>query len=601
MSDDAPRRSKVVGCSVRGPKHEETDEPCQDAWCGYRLSGGRFVIAVGDGLGSASHSHEGSELATREAADALRRYLSDAETIEREACGEAMKNAMAEARAAVEEEAVKLDQSASELNTTLLTVAAGPSGMGAAVVGDGGIVSHHQGTNDLPIPREMTVVDTEFANVTVPLMHDSWEESYRFGYQDEFDAVAVFSDGIDEFVWDGRDDVKDAFFDQIFDLVRSTDDMTDVQQELCEYLDNEHHRTYSGDDKTLAIGALSSDVTEDGTGTETVRDVMGSGERSADDFEGETVESDDGEHLPLDATLATGPGGHVYRVVEAETDAVKILPPERRSGGQAEAKIRAMIERPPTERQSFAWPTAVVTTPDGGEFLGYRLSYPDVDDPSNVLEWAASRGGIRRAARPSTVVGRLLDAVGLLDDRDGAVRGGPAAELVTAVDSLHQQGHAVGNLTHDRILVDDGDLFLTGCDEFHIEGSDGTYDGDDALSRYAQPEGCEGLEAVQRADRFGLGVHVFQLLTGGHHPFEARGSEAADGGFGELIRKNPFPYRDPQPELLEPPSDAAPYSALPTDLRRRFERCFVEGKTHPRLRPSASAWVEALPDATSET
>lgn len=269
---------KLVGCSIRGPSHEEDETPCQDSYQAYRLPGGRFVIAVGDGLGSASRSHVGSDLATREAVDVLRTYLNGGKSIDRESAEKAVWEAVTAARARVFKRAEQTDISSGEFNTTLLVAIAGPSGVAGGAVGDGGIVTRHGDAVEKLIPREMEVVDIEYSTVTVPLLSDSWEDSYKFGFRDEVSEVAVFSDGIEEFAWNGFDPSSE-YFEDFFDFLQSHSDTDYVAQEIANTLDNNHYRKYSGDDKTLIVGVVPSEP-------ETLFDRLRTGREAASSLRG---------------------------------------------------------------------------------------------------------------------------------------------------------------------------------------------------------------------------------------------------------------------------------------------------------------------------
>lgn len=252
-SDENPRRvAHVVGCAVRGPKHETADEPCQDGWAGYRLPNARFVLAVADGLGSASHSHHGADAATRAVAAHLRDAVAGVESVDGDYLSETMNGAFAAARDAVEQEADERARPVSELNTTLLALTAGPFGVAGAAVGDGGVVRHYDGTTQLLVPRE----DVTYSNQTTPLQSDRWTESYRFSYAKEVDAAVVFSDGLDPFVWDDRESVRETFFQQVIEHVRSTPDPHDARDGLREFLNDDHFRTHSRDDKSVVVGVL---------------------------------------------------------------------------------------------------------------------------------------------------------------------------------------------------------------------------------------------------------------------------------------------------------------------------------------------------------
>ena len=257
--DNQPSQTAyVVGCSVRGPKHEAADDPCQDASFGYELPDGRFVLAVADGLGSASHSQYGAEAATRAVAARLKDAVVDAGMLDREQLATAMETAFEAARGAVADEADERGQPESALNTTLLALTAGPFGVAGAAVGDGGVVRHHDGTHHLLVPRE----DVTYSNRTTPLQSDQWTASYRFGYHEAVDAATVFSDGLDPFVWDDRESVRDTFFDQVVGHVQSTVDRQEAQETLREFLDDEHFRKHSQDDKSVFVGVLLDESAE---------------------------------------------------------------------------------------------------------------------------------------------------------------------------------------------------------------------------------------------------------------------------------------------------------------------------------------------------
>jgi hypothetical protein len=106
------------------------------------------------------------------------------------------------------------------------------------------------------VPRE----EAEYANVTTPVTSSRWEDGYRFGFHDDVEAVALFTDGISPFVWDTADptEPRREFFDQIFGFIESAADRAEANRELCAFLDAEHFRTYSGDDKTLAVGRVEA-------------------------------------------------------------------------------------------------------------------------------------------------------------------------------------------------------------------------------------------------------------------------------------------------------------------------------------------------------
>jgi hypothetical protein len=244
---------------VTGPKHEADDSPCEDASAGRTLPGGRFVVAVADGLGSASRAAEGSRLATDRLVGHLADALSAADDPGPAGMEARLETGFETARAALAERADELDAPVSALNTTLLAAVGGPSGVAGGAVGDGGVVRHHDGEHHLLVPRE----DDYYTSHTTPLQSDRWRENVRFAHHAEADGAAVFSDGLDNAAWAGGGEIQDSLFDQLFAFVRSTADRAAMEAELESFLDHERFRRHSRDDKSIAVATLLPAV-EDG-------------------------------------------------------------------------------------------------------------------------------------------------------------------------------------------------------------------------------------------------------------------------------------------------------------------------------------------------
>ncbi|WP_135305432.1 protein phosphatase 2C domain-containing protein [Haloarcula amylovorans] len=242
---------RLIGCSIRGSKHEAVDVPCRDAWNAAQLSDGKFVMAVADGVGSTSRSHEGANLATRETVAALERSLDTGGDAERETVESNIKDAVTTARSAIHARADELGEPPTELDTTLLVAVAWRGTVAGAAVGDGGIVYSLGASYGLLVPREESVVDLPYSNITVPLQHQEWDSSYRFGYITDCDGIALFSDGLSQFAWDGPEPTNATFFDTMFDIARE-DDGDVASTELVALLQGEPYRDIA-DDKTIVI------------------------------------------------------------------------------------------------------------------------------------------------------------------------------------------------------------------------------------------------------------------------------------------------------------------------------------------------------------
>lgn len=602
---------KLVGCSVQGPGHVRDEVPCQDSWAAEQLPGDRLVIAVGDGLGEADLSHKGSEIATSTAVESLTEYLDAAEEIEEESARDAFRVAFEAARDAVREEATRIDEPASELQTTLLAVVVGPSGLAGAVVGDGGIIYQRDDACPLLIDREMKIVDLPASNVTYPLVDDEWP-SYRFNYVDDADGVVVFSDGVDAFAFDDLGTANPEFIDGVFEVCREVEDSDEANDKLAEILNDEPF-TLVDDDKTVVAGDFMPEYTgaevETGSGDAlVVGDKIDSGADNATHVvdepdsdsgsESEPSSESDGDAGSDPERTETGSNAREGSHREVMRDVVRLFY-STGDGDALENKISSMTEASPDVQggdentASFSWPIDTVESVDGSEFLGYWMQLPKGEDVTDVLKFAKERERPVQQ-RPSGVLNSALSAIGL-DDNDGTPQYTRALSLAQGVHMVHRQGHAIGDLHHSTIHVGADTMVLTDCDSFHISAGETTFEGAEMSERYAPPEeSADGIERVQFGDRFALGIHLFQLLMDGYHPYQAEGSAATTGDFCDVIEENPFPYRDPRPGILEPPSDAPAFGELPSDLRTRFSMCFIEGKSVPEMRPSASSWVDAL-------
>jgi len=305
---------------------------------------------------------------------------------------------------------------------------------------------------------------------------------------------------------------------------------------------------------------------------------------SEHDYKGKRirVESDT---KTLGEALGSGAEGAVHRVENAPSEVVKVFEPGKRD--EKADKVRAMIDRPPTDpsyqhrnKRSIVWPTAVAEDPNTGEFLGYRMPYKDLSEQKNAqryaredLQWGSSSPDQRYRT---------------------------ALNLARMFKAIHRQNHALGDLNHQNILIEEGGFVsLIDCDAFHIKGQGEVYPDETVFPRYTPPEGRgDTLSRVRQSDRFGLGVHIFQLLMEGFHPYQAQGSEAESGSLGDMIDENDFPYDDPKPDKLEPHDMAPDYQRLPAEVRDLFSKCFGAGGKTQGWRPSAEDWAKTLEEVT---
>jgi hypothetical protein len=307
--------------------------------------------------------------------------------------------------------------------------------------------------------------------------------------------------------------------------------------------------------------------------------------RDDDEFENSDVKIGSAR-VTLGSELGTGNEGTVYEISGSSSEVVKIFETERRS--EKQRKVKEMVREPPeipSKLQSgppaLVWPIESVHTVLSDDFLGYSMTRLEMDDFRDAQKYASEALDHSR----STAETRYKAAL----------------DLAIKVALVHSNDHAIGDMHHKNILVNDGSVTLIDCDGYHISGKYRDFGGDTVYYRYEPPDtrsSDDDVEAVRLSDRFGLAVHIFQFVMGGQHPFVAVGSQAVAGSTKNAIQGNVFPYHDPDPGRLEPPPHAPDYGILPGELKAPFEAALVSGKSEPEKRPTAMEWVKALAQAS---
>jgi DNA-binding helix-hairpin-helix protein with protein kinase domain len=303
-----------------------------------------------------------------------------------------------------------------------------------------------------------------------------------------------------------------------------------------------------------------------------------------EDWRGETiVVGSDTE--TVGELVGSGREGDVYRIEGSPEEVVKLFSPDRRA--QKEAKVRSMIGEKPTDRtykrkgvRSIIWPEAVATETSSSAFLGYQMPYKDLESATPAFEYS--------------VVDLSWEASDI-EDRFKAAR-----NLAIMVRNIHRAGHAMGDFNDKNILIDDGYVTLIDCDAFHVSDGDTIYGDSTYHPRYSPPQKRgHSLTAVQEADKFCLGVHLFQFLLEGAHPYQAVGDEAANGDWADKIQGNPFPYEDTESDVRPGNGMQDKYDKLPSEMRALFEECFGTGsKSLTWGRPAPIEWIRTIGELT---
>lgn len=218
--------------------------------------------------------------------------------------------------------------------------------------------------------------------------------------------------------------------------------------------------------------------------------------------------------------------------------------------GNRENKIAAMLKSPP-ESDSVAWPLASLSK--DGAFAGYLM----VKLPSETYRsWAElSNTKSRKQVSPDFDVRYAIVA---------------SENLGVAIKSIHEAGHCVGDVNESNILVSsDSRIMIVDTDSAQIVDSDGTiFPCTVGKQEYTAPELTRGsfrdLNRTFESDVYAYGVAIFQMLTGGAHPTDAKYSGDDDPpSTVEKIRAGVYPgLVKTAPELQVVPR--IPVAAIPT-------------------------------------
>lgn len=243
MTATAVTTWRTVGASAVGTSHLRDGLGCQDAWAAGRLPCERGVVAaVADGAGSAANAALGASTA---AAAAVAAACADAMV---DVDGEAVAvDAVRAARAALEALAASDDVPLASLACTIAVVVVTGATLGAAVVGDAGVVVR----NGDDAWHVVTGDKGEYLNETVFLTSSSWATATVSARTDSSDAdVAVISDGLALLAFDGvTGAAHEPFFSPLFAYARRGGD--DAQ--LGAFLASPRVRDRTDDDVTLAL------------------------------------------------------------------------------------------------------------------------------------------------------------------------------------------------------------------------------------------------------------------------------------------------------------------------------------------------------------
>ncbi|MFN8474336.1 MAG: hypothetical protein U0822_19230 [Anaerolineae bacterium] len=290
--------------------------------------------------------------------------------------------------------------------------------------------------------------------------------------------------------------------------------------------------------------------------------------------------------------LAHGGEGLVYEI-EGQAGLIAKVYTTRRA--DYERKLTWMMYNPPdqpkqpTGHASIAWPSDLLYD-QRGTFIGYVM--PRIRSAAPLLNVFNPR---RRSQTLPGFDWRYLHRTG--------------RNLAAALSAIHARDYVVGDVNESNILVTPAALVtFIDTDSFQVQA---TYNSQPVFypcpvgkPEYTPPE-LQGrtFQTVRRgpeADRFGLGVLIFQLLMDGSHPFRSRWYGQGDPpSVAEKISRGWFPYSALAADPIQPPTTIPRLSMLHPGVENLVYRCFTDGYQDPGKRPKPEEWEQALRQAES--
>lgn len=241
---------RVVAASVCGTKHERKGQPCQDAHYWRVIPEGILVVAVSDGAGSATLGDIGAIVAAQTSVETV--CQKGTLPKDDEGLKTILSDALKAAREAMETEATSRGVRLKELATTLILVIASPDFIAAAQIGDGAVVVGDCDGNIIGVTRPQI---GEYINETIFLTSpNALNEAQMIVYRKDVAHIAVLSDGLQFLALQMPEGSPYApFFVPLFQFMDKFTNVSEMQQQLIEFLASNRVRERTDDDLTLFL------------------------------------------------------------------------------------------------------------------------------------------------------------------------------------------------------------------------------------------------------------------------------------------------------------------------------------------------------------
>lgn len=266
----------------------------------------------------------------------------------------------------------------------------------------------------------------------------------------------------------------------------------------------------------------------------------------------------------LNQKISEGGEGTIYTIKQHSSLVAKLIKPTHMSDSKR-TKISAITQLPPIK--NTAWPAeALIDT--NNHIVGFVMPYLENTRPLNYF--------FDKVVPDYAVLYRI------------------ALNLSLCVETIHTQGHVIGDINPQNLVVHpDLTVWAVDCDSMQITKQNDIYRCLLSRIEYTPPEftNCNVHTTIRTPnhDAFGLAVLIFQLLMG-TSPFHAvskNSSNTMERIDVECMRNYIFPYINN--ENYQPLDHALPFDALPIVLKNLFIQAFTTTK-----RPSATTWKNTI-------
>jgi serine/threonine protein phosphatase PrpC len=242
---------QIFSASTQGTSHLLSGTPCQDAHAFHIWETG-MIAAVADGLGSASRSDQGAQLAIEAALTMLDQLFMTCQLDDLDNWAQYLSSAFTAARESLERAATSSSCSLREYGTTLIVLIIAQNHLAVGHLGDGAVVAMLE---DGSIHTISAPERGEYANEVVPLTAPDALCRVRYSvFPITAKVVALLTDGLQNLCINAASNTPHIpFFEPFFEAACLSCDTREVSKQLAAFLNSERVCSRSNDDKTLVV------------------------------------------------------------------------------------------------------------------------------------------------------------------------------------------------------------------------------------------------------------------------------------------------------------------------------------------------------------